>query len=213
MNVRQKKRDSQKLFITIVVPVVSLCLTFILLYLFVPSERSTSISPPKEVASVQATTVVNELAGAPPVQLKIDSIGVDAIVNPVGLTSTGDMDIEQDPDELAWYKFGPTPGEEGSAVVAGHYGWKDGVPSVFNNLNKLVKGDEILAYGSDGQMKAFVVTRIELYAPNQDATDVFKSDDGKAHLNLITCQGSWDRAAQTYSERLVVFTEYVKDKS
>lgn len=40
-----------------------------------------------------------------------------------------------------------------------------------------------------------------------DATRVFRSDDGKAHLNLITCQGAWDKQAKQYSKRLVVFTD------
>src|SRR3989344_2613905 len=31
--------------------------------------------------------------------------------------------------------------------------------------------------------------------------------DGAAHLNLITCEGAWDKVSRTYSQRLVVFTD------
>jgi len=60
-------------------------------------------------------------------------------------------------------------------------------------------------------VRNFAVTAIRMYNPDDDATQVFVSTDGKAHLNLITCQGSWNNTEQTYSERLVVFTDEIKD--
>jgi LPXTG-site transpeptidase (sortase) family protein len=198
----------QKLFFIVIIPIVSLCVTFILLYVFMPARHNTPVTPVVAAPIVHDATPT--VAVSVPVELKISSIAVDALVNPVGLTSTGDMAIDENPEQLAWYQFGPKPGEEGSAVIAGHYGWKNGVPSVFNDLNKLARGDQISTYGADGQVKTFVVSRSALYAPDQDATTVFKSDDGKVHLNLITCQGSWNNSARTYSERLVVFTDFLK---
>ncbi|MDB5160563.1 MAG: peptidase family protein [Candidatus Saccharibacteria bacterium] len=206
---RRQKRVTQNLFPIVIIPIMSLCVTLILLYILMPGQHNSQAIPihaPKVVNSVTAPAVVI----ASPVQLNIDSINVNAIVNPVGLTSTGDMDIDENPTQVAWYKLGPKPGEVGSAVIAGHYGWKDGVPSVFNDLNKLVKGDTISTVGEDGQVKTFAVNHTALYAPDQDATNVFTSDDGKAHLNLVTCQGSWNNSARTYTERLIVFTDYVK---
>jgi len=194
------------------VPLLSLCATLILLYIFVPRQPATAelvpITPPatSPIATPMAPVVATV---ATPAQLMIEGINVAAAINSVGVNTMGDMDIDDDATKVAWYKLGPKPGEEGSAVIAGHYGWKDGVSSVFNNLSKLVKGDTISTIGEDGVTKTFVVTRSEIYAPDQDATYVFKSDDGKAHLNLITCQGSWNNSAQTYSERLVVFTDLV----
>jgi len=194
------------------VPLLSLCATLILLYIFVPRQPVTAelvpITPPatSPIATPMAPVVATV---ATPAQLMIEGINVAAAINSVGVNTMGDMDIDDDATKVAWYKLGPKPGEEGSAVIAGHYGWKDGVSSVFNNLSKLVKGDTISTIGEDGVTKTFVVTRSEIYAPDQDATYVFKSDDGKAHLNLITCQGSWNNSAQTYSERLVVFTDLV----
>ena len=136
---------------------------------------------------------------------------MSAVVQPVGLTVDGNMDIDENPTQAAWYKLGPKPGQEGSAVIAGHYGWKKNVPSVFNDLHTLVAGDQILTLGEDGKVMTFVVTRLATYAPDQDATNVFRSDDGKSHLNLVTCQGSWNNSVRTYSERLVVFTDYVSE--
>ena len=194
----------QKLFIIVIVPLVSLCAVFILLYIFVPRPAApVAVDVPLPALS----TAKKPLKASVPVRLTIESINVTADVTPTGLTSDGDMAIEENPEQVAWYKLGPKPGEEGSAVVAGHYGWKNGIASVFNDLNTLAKGDEISMTNEDGTTLTFVVTRTALYTPDQDATNVFRSDDGKAHLNLITCQGSWNNTASTYSERLVVFTD------
>lgn len=196
----------QKIFIGVTVPLASLSATILVLHLFVPQTHE-SIMAPQSVASVKMHDLPVAIPALPPVQIKIDKVAIAAPVNPVGLTASGAMDIEANPNEVAWYQFGPKPGEEGSAVIAGHFGWKDAIPSIFNNLNKLSKGDLITTIDADGLAKVFVVMRTAMYAPNQDATDVFKSDDGKAHLNLITCQGVWNAAQQTYSERFIVFTD------
>lgn len=187
---------------------ISLSATFVFLYLFSPRHQES----PTENIAVPAVLSGIDSRGAvlQPVQLKINRIDVEATITPVGLTLEGDMDIEENPAQLAWYKHGPKPGEEGSAVIAGHYGWNGDIPSIFNELHKLMKGDEIVVFQADGKTKTFVVTKTEVYEPQQDATYVFKSDDGKAHLNLITCQGAWVDAAQSYTERLVVFTDHVE---
>ena len=206
---KQRKRVFSKVFISITVIIISLSATFILLYLYIPLNRSSPITPPSLQLPVVKDTGQPKIVISPPVQLKIETIGVDAVVNHVGINAAGDMDIDETPDQLAWYKLGPAPGDEGSAVIAGHYGWKNGVPSAFNDLHKLFRGDKITVQSGDGELKTFVVTRLARYSPDQDATDVFRSDDGKAHLNLITCEGSWNNSANTYTQRLVVFTDYV----
>jgi len=206
---RRQTRIIQKVFIAITVPTISLCVTLIALYAVIPRSATTVTTTQKPTPNTPDSMPAS-VDIAPPTQLNIENISVAAAIYPVGLTSAGDMDIDESPTELAWYKLGPKPGEEGSAVIAGHYGWKDGIPSVFNDLNKLVKGDKLSIVGEDGQMKEFVVNRTAVYAPDQDATDVFRSYDGKAHLNLITCQGAWNNTTHTYTERLVIFTDYIQ---
>lgn len=182
--------------------------SFILLYFMAPLWHD------QTVRTVSVPTVAHNVSNAvvirAPVQLDINSISVSAPVYQVGLNSDGDMAIDDDPEQLAWYKLGPKPGEVGSAVIAGHYGWEDGKASIFNDLNKLSKGDKIIAQDAKGQKVTFAVTHTSLYFPEQDATNVFMSDDGEAHLNLITCQGTWNSQQSTYTERLVVFTDLVK---
>ena len=118
------------------------------------------------------------------------------------------MDVPKERANVAWFNLGPRPGENGSAVIAGHYGrWKNGKGSVFDNLHKLRKGDKIYVEDENGVIITFVVRESRRYDPNASVGDVFGSNDGKAHLNLITCEGVWDKVSKTYSKRLVVFTD------
>jgi len=50
-------------------------------------------------------------------------------------------------------------------------------------------------------------SRVEYFDAEEDATDVFSSTDGKAHLNLVTCDGIWNKNTAQYSQRLVVFAD------
>jgi LPXTG-site transpeptidase (sortase) family protein len=208
---RKYERIAQKTFVVIAVTLLSMCATFILLYSLYPRYRAPLATANTENSAQASKPIIQNRVSviATPVNLKISKIGVDTTMAAVGVDAKGNMDIDENPKQAAWYKLGAKPGEEGSAVIAGHYGWKNGVSSVFNDLHMLVKGDKFSTVGEDGKVMTFVVTRLATYAPDQDATNVFRSDDGKAHLNLVTCQGAWNNSQSTYSERLVVFSDLV----
>lgn len=157
--------------------------------------------------SVEFNAVSEQAKLGLPVRLKIPKINVDAAFEYVGLTADGSMDAPKSQDNVAWFNLGPRPGENGSAAVAGHYGIKDGKASVFDNLRKLRKGDKIYIEDDKGLITVFAVRESRRYDMNANASDVFVSNDGKSHLNLITCEGVWDKASQSYSKRLVVFTD------
>lgn len=142
-----------------------------------------------------------------PVRLRIPNINVDAAIEQVGVTSRGAMDVPKGPDGAAWFKFGPRPGERGSSVIAGHYGWKNQIPAVFDNLHELQKGDKLYVEDENGVIITFVVRESRRYNAKGNASDVFGSIDGKAHLNLITCEGVWSKVSESRPGRLVVFAD------
>lgn len=55
-----------------------------------------------------------------PAILAVPSLGIEARVDPVGVRNDGQMAIPDDVDRVGWYRFGPVPGSDGSAVLAGH---------------------------------------------------------------------------------------------
>jgi sortase A len=142
-----------------------------------------------------------------PLHIQIPAIQVDAKVEHVGIVSNGSMDVPQLPMDAAWYSLGSRPGELGSAVIDGHVNWINNAPGVFKDLNKLKPGDKVMVEDDQGVTVSFVVRESRNYSPDADASDVFRSDDGLSHLNLITCSGIWNQATENYSQRLVIFTD------
>ncbi|MFA6158211.1 MAG: class F sortase [Candidatus Paceibacterota bacterium] len=144
-----------------------------------------------------------------PLRLKIPAIGVDSTIEDALVTPDGRMDVPEGSLNVAWFALGPHPGREGSAVIGGHFGIRGGVPFVFYKLDRLVVGDKVYVEDDKGDTIAFVVRSTELFDRNADATTVFTSSDGMAHLNLITCDGVWNKVNNSYPQRLVVFTDAV----
>jgi LPXTG-site transpeptidase (sortase) family protein len=144
-----------------------------------------------------------------PIRIKIPAIAVDATIEKVALTASASLDVPKNPLDTGWYDLGPRPGETGSAVMDGHVDWFNGATAVFANLDKLIPGNTITIQDENGAAVNFLVSEIRRYDPTTVATDVFVSNDGKAHLNLITCDGVWDKKTQQYSQRLVVFADKI----
>ncbi len=189
----------------LIVTLSGLTLSVALLFYFIPQGSSQNNSAP--LTANTTALYRQEKSFGLPVRLKIPRINVDAFVEYVGLTSDGAMGVPKERINAGWFNLGPRPGENGSAVIAGHYGWKNGIPAVFDNLNNLQKGDKIYVHDEKGATTVFVVRESRRYDPKADASDVFGSNDGKPHLNLITCEGVWNKVSKTYSKRLVVFTD------
>ena len=142
-----------------------------------------------------------------PTRLKISVINVDSIIEDVGIDKDGTMGVPKGPLNVARYDLGPKPGEVGSAVIAGHSGWKDNISAVFDNLYKLSIGDTIYVEDNLGNTNTFIVRDMKTYNSKEDASLIFNSNDNKAHLNLITCSGVWDKIGKDHSSRLVIFTD------
>ena len=144
-----------------------------------------------------------------PVHLFIPVIQVDATIRDVGLTPEGAMDVPRNPKDVGWYDLGPRPGEEGSAVLAGHLDWYNGQKAVFKNLDKLKAGDVLFVETDTQKRIRFVVREIRTYYSTEYAPDVFQNNDG-THLHIITCSGGWDSIKKDYRKRIVVFADAMK---
>ena len=142
-----------------------------------------------------------------PVRLKIPSINVDAAIEYVGVTPKGAMATPSNITSVGWFDLGPRPGENGNAVIAGHFDGENGEAGVFANLDKLKTGDKLYVEDSKGTSTTFIVRGSRAYNPGY-ANDVF-SGTSSAHLNLITCNGVWDETKKSFSKRLVVFTDMI----
>lgn len=168
-----------------------------------PIQNKASLFGENTITLLQQSRVRSGL----PVRLKIPGININTALEFVGLTPDGAMDIPKSQDAVAWFELGPRPGETGSAVIAGHYGWQNNKASAFDYLHKLRPGDKLYIVDDKGAIISFVVRESRSYDPNADTAAVFDSNDEKSHLNLITCEGVWNKISQSYPKRLVVFTD------
>ncbi len=148
-----------------------------------------------------------------PVRLKIPVIEVDSAIEDALITPDGRMDVPSGSVNVAWFALGPHPGRVGSAVIGGHFGIKNGRKFVFYDLDKLKVGDKVYITDDRGDTLSFKVRLIKLFDRNADATTVFTSDDGLAHLNLITCEGIWNQINSIYPERRVIFTDVIPEEN
>jgi LPXTG-site transpeptidase (sortase) family protein len=187
--------------------VIVFCFAFSIYYNVAFSRKlDTSFLVPATNTSITLKAAANQKQVNLPVRLKIPGIGVDALVESVGITSNGSMGVPKDPKNVAWFNLGVMPGEIGSAVIAGHLDDEKGKAAIFYNLNKLKEGDKLIIKNSQGKNITFVVKKKHIYNTNDYVPEVFSSSAG-AHLNLITCSGSWIKSKSSYNKRLVIFAD------
>jgi len=148
-----------------------------------------------------------EITPGIPIRIEIPSLNITTTVESVGQDSEGKMDVPRRIENSAWYKLGYRPGHVGNAVIAAHFDDPQGNPAVFYRLSELKVGDEVKVLDDKNTTFIYIVTASERY-PNDNfpLVDVF-GDSTKSRLNLITCDGVFNKAKNTYSDRLVVYSE------
>ena len=138
-----------------------------------------------------------------PVRVEVPSIGADGPVRPGGVDASGGLEIPGEAKELVWWKYGPTPGDPGSAVIAGHLDWKH-IAGVFNRLDEVQPGDMVTVTYASGGTQAFVVDTVELVDKPAVAVNGTFSRDGEPVLRLVTCGGDFDYDVHHYRSNVVV---------
>lgn len=144
-----------------------------------------------------------------PVRIAIDKIGVDASIQPVGLTPDGLMDAPNSNDLVGWYEKSSKVGESKySVLLDGHYGTSNR-PAVFWRLAELKNGDEIKLTGEAGAELTYKVVEIEqLRVEEVDMRKaMYPYKNGSQSLTIITCDGHYDAANNAYDRRTIVYAE------
>ena len=160
---------------------------------------------------VPGSGAARPMPGVIPIRLVIAAVGINALVEPVGVQPTGDLatPTHHPWDDTGWYDLGPDPGEQGSAVIDGHLDRPGGYPAVFWRLRDVQVGDDVQVKSTAGKVLHFRVTRIAYYTPNQaPLQDIFGNLAGR-YLNLITCAGDWIPSQHQTTLRQVVYTTLV----
>ena len=145
-----------------------------------------------------------------PHQLVIPKIGVRSNIENLGVDKSNNFDVPKDPHNVGWYAPGTRPGDQGSAAIDGHLDWYGIGPVVFWRLGDLRVGDHYWVRDTTGRDRLFVATETSSCPYNNCPTQrIFAATSGR-YLNLITCHGTFNRAAKNYDKRLVVYGELVQ---
>ena len=169
--------------------------------------------PPRPAASSPRARRVDLgpiLPGSPPVRLDIPSIGVHtSTFVDLGRGRDGSIEVPHTFAAAGFYTLGPTPGQFGPAVIAGHVDSHDG-PAVFYRLGALKAGATVSVGRRDGTTARFVVDRVAAFAKAQfPTTEVYGNTTSRAELRLITCGGSFDDRSGHYVDNVVAFAHLV----
>ena len=138
-----------------------------------------------------------------PTALTVEALGVaGAPVAAVGVDEAGDMEVPG-AREVGWYRYGPRPGDAGSAVLAAHVAY-DGVDGVFRHLGTLAAGDRLTVAFAGGEARSFTVTEVTR-VPKPDLPADTWARSGDPRLVLITCGGDFDADAGSYEDNVVAY--------
>jgi hypothetical protein len=182
------------------------------------SAQTVAPAPAVHVADVSGAPVERPVSAAapldpsPPVAIDIAAIDVHSAVGSVGLAPNGAIEVPAPGPAYgvpAWYRFSPTPGARGPAVVVGHLDTAHGGPSVFFRLAELTPGQQVEVRRADGSVAVFEVTAVASYAKHVFPTAAVFGDLDHAGLRLITCGGPIDPATGHYRDNTVVFATLV----
>lgn len=183
-------------------------LTALAAVVFLTTLARATLFPPLEMMATSTPAIsANVAPGDYPARLRVPALGIDANVQQTGLTAAGAMGTPTNFTDVAWYKYGPVPGQNGDAVIDGHVDNGLSLAGVFKHLGDIKVGDDIYVDTKDGRTLHFVVNDIEIYPYQSVPTALIFDQTDRPRLNLITCDGTWVKGGKTYNERLVVFAE------
>ncbi|MFI9808763.1 class F sortase [Streptomyces sp. NPDC052301] len=173
-----------------------------------PTSRAARASTPAPADPQQSDDIA--LPRSTPTRLLIPKIGVDAPFTTLTLADTGELQPPPaaDTNLVGWYPGGVSPGEKGTAIIAGHV---DTVTSaaVFANLGELQSGDRFSVERVDGRTADFVVDSADTFAKDDFPSERVYADASRPEVRLITCAGDYDHSVRDYTDNLVVFAHLV----
>ncbi|MFD1721305.1 class F sortase [Amnibacterium endophyticum] len=153
--------------------------------------RSAALQPPREQVA--------------PVRVAVPSVDVDMRVEPVGVLTSGAMDVPERPSVAGWYRFGPdASSREGTTVLAAHVDSLEWGLGPFVRIRELPRGARVLLTDDRGERVEYRVEGVERTAKADLPVGRLFSRSGDRRLVLITCGGSFDRTTRTYSQNVIV---------
>jgi sortase (surface protein transpeptidase) len=185
-----------------------------------PSRETTTagVPPAPRPTARPGTATASRVVGpvmptSKPVSLAIPAISVQSSLISLGQTAQGSLEVPApgpDYNKAGWYRYSPTPGSLGPAVIAGHVDSKAEGRSVFYDLGDLHPRDKVLITRADGKVATFAVDDVKRFHKSQFPSALVYGNTDHAALRLITCGGPFDRDTGSYRDNIVVMASLVR---
>lgn len=170
-----------------------------------PGERPASPAPRP------ATTRGPILPPSAPVSLSIPAIGADSSLLDLG--QNADRTVQVPPlgrnSRAGWYKYSPTPGQLGPAVILGHIDSAKYGPGIFFKLGALQPGQKVTVTRADHTAAVFRIDSVAEYPKDHFPTLQVYGNIDHAGLRLITCGGSFNFSEHSYDDNIVAYASLV----
>ncbi|MCA9348026.1 class F sortase [Candidatus Saccharibacteria bacterium] len=147
-----------------------------------------------------------------PRYVTIEKLAKRAMVKSVGVKSDGSLEAPASVHTAGWYNQSAKPGSPGGATVLDGHVSGPTVKGVFHGIDKLQAGDTVtVQMGNGSKIDYEVVRSVVSKAEEVDMPKLLISVEPGAHgLNLITCTGKFDSSTNSYPDRIVVYTKFVR---
>lgn len=161
------------------------------------------------------------------VAMRIPALEVDAVVERTDLIKVNDrpqLDVPDDPHNVAWYPRYGTPGIDGDTIYSAHKDYWPDIRGPFWALADLEDGDEIVLVMEDGREYVYEVFFQRRYRTEEvPMSDLIKADRAEnpellrpadeEWITLITCGGEFvatsERGSGIYLHRDIVIARRV----
>lgn len=149
------------------------------------------------------TPAVDGMPPSPPTTVQITDVDLKVPLVPVRISGSGQLPLPKDRDRASWLASSVTPGERGSAILAGHVDSADG-PAAFYNLSAAKPGMQIAVTRRDGTTARFTIDAVAVYPKDKFPDSLVYGPTPGPSLRLITCTG-WDPDEREYRDNVVVY--------
>jgi LPXTG-site transpeptidase (sortase) family protein len=162
------------------------------------------------VTAPESVVKARPMSYALPLRIAIPRIHVDAPVEALGQNADGTVEVPplNRPNLAGWYKYGPTPGQLGAAVVLGHVDAQRH-EAVFFRLGSLRHGDRIRVTRTGGSVATFAVDSVVPVPKDGFPTQSVYGRTSYAALRLVTCGGRFDTRTKHYLGNIIVYAHLV----
>lgn len=141
-----------------------------------------------------------------PTWVNIPAIGARSSLVQLGVNQDKSVQVPpvSEPLQAGWYKYGPTPGQVGPAVILGHI---DGnhQEGIFWRLHEVKAGDIVQVGRQDGKALTFTVRKVDQVSKKAFPTSAVYGNTPDSQLRLITCGGAFDASAHNYLDNIIVY--------